>query len=226
MTTLAALLLLTGADATGVALAKEALTLLSKHCARCHGRPPLKAGFSVLDRKALLARYVVPGKPDDSDLLLRIEAGMMPPGTAPKPTKEERTLLRRWIEAGAPDIPPPPPTFVTGDDYVLGELARDWNALEMEARATARYLSLNHLLALPDGPARLAAARKELVRMLGAYAPADAKLKLDPLDKQQSVFRLDLASIGWDRQPFEIPAAKKGAKPTPTSLDLFDLVLL
>ena len=222
MTAMAALvLLLAWADPSDAALAKDAVAVLAKHCARCHGGAAPRAGFNVLDRASLLKR-VVAGKPEASELLHRVESGMMPPGTAPKPARAERALLREWIAAGAPAVPPPPPVFVTGDDHVLGELARDWGKLEDEARADARYLSLNHLLAAPDGPAKLAAARKELRRMLGAFA---AEPKLDAIDKQQSVFRLSLASMGWDARPFVVPGKKK-AKEKPSPLDLFDLVLL
>ncbi|MBY0230514.1 MAG: hypothetical protein K2W96_14610 [Gemmataceae bacterium] len=206
MSTIAALLLLALADDS---LAKDARAVLDAHCRKCHGKDAPRAGFSVLDLKAVRSH--------SADLLHRVEAGMMPPGANPKPTRAERALLKRWIDAGAPDVPPPPPVFVTGDDYVLGEIARD-------GTKGARYLSLNHLLALADGPAKVAAARKELERMLGAFVPEDGKLSLDPIDKQKSVFRLGLASVGWDIKPFQVPV-KKG-KPTGSPLDLFDLVLL
>ena len=226
MTAMAAMvLLLARADSADAALAKDAVAVLSKHCARCHGGAAPRAGFNVLDRASLL-KHVVAGKPEASQLLLLVEAGMMPPGTAPKPTKAERSRLRKWIAAGAPAVPPPPPVFVTGDDHILGEAARDWAKLEDAARADARYLSLNHLLAAPDGPARLAAARKELERMLGAFVSEGAKLDLSPIDKQQSVFRLGLGSLKWNARPFVIPPSKKGEKAAPSPLDLFDLVLL
>jgi len=49
-------------------------------------------------------------------LLRRVAEGDMPPeGEAKRPGKDEVALLRRWVEAGAPDFNPalPPRTFVS-----------------------------------------------------------------------------------------------------------------
>lgn len=193
---------------------KEALATLRKHCVPCHGDRPTHADLRVMDRKGLFDRkLVVPGKPDDSELLLLVETGAMPPGPRDKPTAAERAALRRWIAAGAPDVPPPPVVFVTGEDYVHGEIARDWAARKP---ALARYLSLNHLLVGPGGDRRLAEGRRQLQQTLATLtAPGKPAFELTAIDRQQSVFRLDLDRIGWDRRPFKDSA-----------VNVFDVLLL
>lgn len=146
MTAMAALVLLSAwAEPTDASLAKDAIAVLSKRCAGCHGGAVPRAGFNVLDRKSLL-KHIVPGKPDSSELFLRVASGMMPPGTAPKPTMAERTLLRKWITAGAPAVPPPPPVFLTGDDHVLGEVSRDWAKLDASSSIGNRRFCHSRLL--------------------------------------------------------------------------------
>ncbi len=88
--------------------------ILSDRCFYCHGpdEKNRKAGLrldtfesATKDRGGY--RAIVPGKPDESELLRRVtshEAGeMMPPPAAKKTaiTEAEAALLRRWIEQGA-----------------------------------------------------------------------------------------------------------------------------
>ncbi|MGL4550451.1 MAG: c-type cytochrome domain-containing protein [Gemmataceae bacterium] len=216
-----------GADDAPAVDPARAIAVLVKHCAACHGGKGAKAGLSIADRKALVERQLVhPGKPDASELLLLVESGQMPPGTRPKPDEAERRLLRDWIKSRMPEPPPPPPKY--GEEYLLGAIATDWKALPEAKQPKVRYLSLNHLLATDAGRKRLAKARAELTRVLGALAgPGAPGLDLKPLDEAASVFRLDLVSLGWDAQPFStVDSGGENKKVTPATLDLFDLVLL
>jgi hypothetical protein len=92
--------------------------ILSRHCFKCHG-PDDKA------RKAKLrldlreeavrprrsgARPIVPGKPDESELMRRVlapaEDEVMPPPSTKNPlSAEEKQILRRWIATGAEYTP-------------------------------------------------------------------------------------------------------------------------
>lgn len=88
--------------------------ILSAHCFKCHG-PDDKTREADLRfdvREVALAetasgvRAIVPGKPDESELVARIESTdpevLMPPPAANKPlSDEQKKLLRSWIEAGA-----------------------------------------------------------------------------------------------------------------------------
>src|SRR4030095_5104544 len=87
--------------------------ILSDKCYACHGPDKnARKGKLRLDRHedAVAARdphaAVVPGKPDESTLIERINTGdpddIMPPPETGKPlSKREKELLRDWVAAGA-----------------------------------------------------------------------------------------------------------------------------
>ena len=93
-----------------VRFARDIQPLLAKRCFACHGPAEQEGGVALHLRDAAIAKSergslpIVPGKPDDSVLLRRVtsidEVERMPP-EGPALTKEEVSLLRRWIEAGA-----------------------------------------------------------------------------------------------------------------------------
>jgi len=89
--------------------------ILSNKCFFCHGpdEKTREADLRLDTREGALEDHdgfsaVVPGKPDDSELIYRIAEATgdeaMPPPHAKKEslTKEEVALFRRWIEQGAP----------------------------------------------------------------------------------------------------------------------------
>ena len=89
---------------------RDVQPLLAQRCYRCHGPDKAEGGLKLNDRDRALAeldsgqRAIVPGKPEESELLRRVastdEASRMPPEG--KPLKaEEIELLSRWIAAGA-----------------------------------------------------------------------------------------------------------------------------
>ena len=89
---------------------RQTIQLLQTHCAECHGPTQQKGGFRVDDPKALKEggdsgeAGIVPGKPGESSLLLRItgEKGKrMPPKGPPLPEGDTK-LIREWIGVGAP----------------------------------------------------------------------------------------------------------------------------
>ncbi len=213
-------------------LAVQARGVLRAHCQACHGPGPgARAGLSLEDRELVVAkrRLIQPGDAGASELLDRVAGGAMPPGDHPRVPPKQVDLLRQWIDAGAPAAPQP------GDDYVLRRITRDWAGLNGEGsssprpsagdRAAVRYLSLNHLLRGNDGPEQLAAARKELEQALAATGRGPAKLV--PIDPEDSIFRLLLTDLGWERRPFaEFNLKADDQRVGPSSLNLYDLILL
>lgn len=83
--------------------------ILSDNCFNCHG--PASASRQAdlrLDQRdsAVDTGAIVPGKPDESELLRRVlsedhDAVMPPPETKKSLTAEQKNALRRWIEEGA-----------------------------------------------------------------------------------------------------------------------------
>src|SRR5262245_32676979 len=99
----------TRADEPRVEFNRQIRPLLSDRCFRCHGPDARqrKADLRLDAETAAKAKRdgdpaIVPGKPDESELIRRVtsedEAERMPPPGAGKPlTREEISLFRRWI---------------------------------------------------------------------------------------------------------------------------------
>jgi len=100
-----------GADGNaGVDFAHEVVPILRKHCAKCHTGSARQGGWSFTDREVALAGgdsgqpAIVPGKPADSELFLRVtstdpELRMPKEGEALPAAAVD--VLRRWIADGA-----------------------------------------------------------------------------------------------------------------------------
>jgi WD40 repeat protein len=101
----------------GKADAKEAVTykdhvaaVLRKHCANCHNADKATSDLNVTTYQTLIAggssgEAISPGKPDQS-LLYRVAAHLDEPHMPPKQPKipdADLTVIKKWIELGAPD---------------------------------------------------------------------------------------------------------------------------
>lgn len=138
------LLLIGGFALSGQAAAQETVDfdqrikpLLSDRCYFCHGPDAenRQADLRLDVEAAAKERVIEPGKPGESELIARIFADdpdvvMPPPSTKLSLTEEEKQLLRRWVESGAPwqehwaFVPPvsPAPPALAGDDWSRGPI--------------------------------------------------------------------------------------------------------
>lgn len=142
-----------------VDFAADVLPILQQRCQQCHGGIRRESDLSLLTRRdALLpassgSEAIVPGEPEGSELLRRVETTdefeRMPPSGDPL-TAMETDLLRRWIRQGAawpqhwaflPVTRPPLPTVQQAgwvrnpiDSFILQRL----EAQRMEPSAEAR----------------------------------------------------------------------------------------
>jgi len=159
--------------------AREVRPILASHCFKCHGPDDVaRKGQLRLDvREGALAAAksgaaaVVPGQPDQSELIRRLVTAdpdeLMPPSSVKHPLSvSQQDVLRRWVAAGAPYldhwafVPPRKPalpgvqqaSWPRGeiDHFVLARLESEGLAPSPEAdRATlARRVSLD-LTGLP-----------------------------------------------------------------------------
>ena len=138
--------------------------ILNRHCTTCHGGVKQAGGVSFIDRESALgkgksgARIVVPGKPDESELVYRITTKdeddvMPPPEDHPEGMeKEEIEILTEWVKQGAqwdehwafvaPKGAPLPQTQDKGwakqplDRYVLARLESESLEPSLPASAT------------------------------------------------------------------------------------------
>ncbi|MFM8635420.1 MAG: PSD1 and planctomycete cytochrome C domain-containing protein [Planctomycetia bacterium] len=92
--------------------------ILSHNCFACHGpdEHDRRGGLRLDDREAAISelesgsRAIVPGRPDESELIARIhdtdpDTIMPPPETNHVLTADQKETLARWIAAGAPYAP-------------------------------------------------------------------------------------------------------------------------
>ena len=100
----------TGAAAN---LASAVRDIFSAKCTECHGsdlpRPKGRFGYVLdLERLASNSHLVVPFKPADSKLWELVRDEEMPPAYAKAGslTKEQKEVIRMWIESGSPAVPP------------------------------------------------------------------------------------------------------------------------
>jgi len=83
--------------------------ILARRCVPCHNASLSQNGVRFDEREAALAGgysgpVIVPGKPDESKLILRVTStkkGFMMPPAGPPLSPAEVAVLRTWIESGA-----------------------------------------------------------------------------------------------------------------------------
>src|SRR5262249_4733294 len=184
----------------------RAEAVLRTHCGTCHGPGGTgKGGFDyLLDRDRLVARnQVVPGKPDDSPLLQRIEQDEMPPGKRPRLKDEERAVLRRWIDAGAPSFTPSPPRALVTETLLLRSVLADLQALEPRQRRFTRYLTLSHLANAGLSEDALGSHRQALSKLVNSLSWHPRVTRPHPVDAAQTIYRLDLRNYKWTARMWE-----------------------
>jgi len=103
---------ITSGIAEEISFNRDVRPILSANCFSCHGpdKKARKATLRLDTREGALFdlggyRAIEPGKPDDSELILRIESDdpediMPPPNSGHELTQEDRKTLRQWISVG------------------------------------------------------------------------------------------------------------------------------
>jgi len=208
--------------------------VLRKHCADCHGGSKPESGLRIFDRQALLnKRIVIPKDAASSPLFQRVatedDLVMPPPGAGrTRLTPAEVASIKGWIDAGAPPLE----AFVTapakeiGEEYVLATILTDVKALRAanDIVSKYRYFSFNHLLAQQITPESLEGHRQALAFIMNSVSRMKKLVRPEPIDAAKTIYRVDIAQLGWDRQPYKIIRAGKEAGDS--TVTIFDLLLL
>jgi len=197
--------------------------VLRKHCLECHGAGPTgQSGLYILD-DAQLRELIRPKDGEHSELVRLVRAGNMPPGRRPKLSDAEVKTLRDWVDAGGG------PLRRTFDDaYVLRAILNDLGK-EGASPAKWRYVSFAHLMNDPQARAQMDRRRAELDRAVNMLHWGKDLYKPVPVDDAQTVYRLDLSDLTWDRTPFPArnpDGLKEDERKFPERVSLYDLVLL
>lgn len=188
------------ADEGGRETAIRARAVLSARCLRCHGANGVaKKNVFVLDRARLISsRMVVPGYAD-SILLKMVESGAMPLG-GPALSDEEKAILRRWIEVGAPDWgaadSPQSRGFIT-ETELLSVIREDLLRASERTRPYLRYFSFAHLYNSNVGDDELETYRVALARLINSLSWHREITLPAAVDSQKTVYRIDLRDYNW-----------------------------
>ena len=136
-----------------IALFENAHTVFNRHCTKCHG-PTKQKGNYRLDHKHAInlggkskRAAIVPGKPDQSELLHRMllpssDDDIMPPIEKDPVSTADIDLVRQWIAAGAywPDateLNSPLPVYVQAGDVQTDQLIEQLNRTGAKAEYNA-----------------------------------------------------------------------------------------
>ena len=104
-------LLISFSSTAEVDFARDIQPIFAEHCSNCHGPDKQKGGLNLTDRVSLRAKLksgkhaVVPGKPDQSELIYRLTTTdadeQMPPPEKGKPLPaKDIAKIRQWIAEG------------------------------------------------------------------------------------------------------------------------------
>jgi hypothetical protein len=176
------------------AMPAAVLSLLQQRCSECHayGQADLGGWGSVLDLSRLIdAEVVVPGKPEASRLLERVQVRADMPPRGARLSAAELDLLRDWITGLARPAPP-----LRTSEAILDLVTDDLTTLRT-ATQDYRYLSLAHFVDLGRPPEELAQARDVLSFVVNSLSRKGRTVQLVPIDPQQSIFRIRLSELGW-----------------------------
>jgi serine/threonine-protein kinase len=194
-------------------LAQQAKAILEKHCAKCHSVVK-SAGLDVRDHKVMVTvrkkrkkdySFVFPRDLKRSELWQQIDSDGMPPEGDPVPAGDKK-IIRAWIEAGAPAFDA---VAVVKRPYVsikeVQTAIRDHlREAEHDDRPYLRYFTMTHLHNNPAiSDEQLGRHYAALSKALNSMHWKKAMVIPAPIDKNKTVFAIDLRDLDWDKKSHE-----------------------
>ncbi|MFM2297147.1 MAG: hypothetical protein RL117_854 [Verrucomicrobiota bacterium] len=220
------------ATAGEVSFNRDIRPIFTKHCTSCHGGVKEAGNISLIYRERALGegksgeRAIVPGKPDESELMRRIvskdpDEVMPKPKHGPPLVEKEVALIRQWISEGAEweelwsfmPIQAPVPPQVQKSDWVKSPLdawvlanleKRQWQPSPEAGKAEwLRRVSLD-LIGLPPTPEEWSEFQND--SRPEAYEKVVDRLLASPhFGERWAVMWLDLArysdTMGFEKDP-------------------------
>jgi len=177
---------------------KDIRPILKAHCFDCHGEgEQLKGGLDVRLRRFLVAGgddgpAIVPGKPDQSELLKLVESGKMPKRDK-KLSPAEVALLRKWVATGAKTARPEPVELPKGTSGITEEERSFWSFQPIRQ------------LAVPKTKGRDRARTPVDAFLVAAMKPAGVRFSPDA-DPVTLIRRVTLDLTGLPPTPGEVEA--------------------
>ena len=198
-------------------LAKHGYAVLEKYCIRCHGVEFNTPGLNIFVRESMLVpddpakpAFLVPGKARESRIYLHaagLRQDRMPPEHEPQPTKEEVTLLEKWIDAGAayPETPRPQRVFV-GERQLVRAVLADVEAQPDDTQPYLRYFTIGHLWNDPTTTDEtLAVTRAAISKLVNSLSNQRRIVPPVPVGSDGLILRIDMRDYGWSDRTHWLP---------------------
>jgi tetratricopeptide (TPR) repeat protein/mono/diheme cytochrome c family protein len=187
-------------------LATSVQAIFKANCYRCHGQNGANEGGLnyVADLQQLVnRRKVVPGDPAKSRLLRRMldaDDPMPPAEEKQRPSAADITLVKAWIEAGAPrGEDAAPPRLITPADMI--QLIRaDLDRANPRDRTFLRYFTLMHLHNAGLSADELASFRHGLAKLLNSLSWGKRIVVPQSIDSAGTILRIDLRDFQWSER--------------------------
>lgn len=191
------------------ALALKSREVFKAYCYRCHKGPGSKGGdFDVMAAKTLLKATendslpIVKGKSGDSEVYLRMvdkDDPMPPAKIKERPSESDLAVVKRWIDAGAPE-----PTLAERKPLTLSQkleaIQEDLKKAEREDRLYLRYFTLTHLHNQPNVAASdLRTVRAALSKAINSLSWKRRIVVPRVVDEQQTILAIDVRDLDWDQ---------------------------
>ena len=195
-------------DSANAPLASAALAVFKDNCYRCHGRDGSDEGGLnfILQSDELIAKgYIIPGDTSGSRLYKRVAAGTMPPADEqPRPTADQTASLKKWIEAGAPQLIAPPASraWIANADIVR-TIYDDVQRHDSADRQFLRYFTLTHLYNAGLSDDELQSYRLGLSKLINSLSWGAKIVVPQAIDAAQTVLQIDLRDFKWNDKTWD-----------------------
>jgi mono/diheme cytochrome c family protein len=197
-----------GKDADPAKLAAEARQIFNNYCFRCHRGEGSSAGgyrFNARDVASMIDEGTLDsGSVADSEVYNAMFRNRMPPRNQiglPRPSAEEIDVVKRWIEAGAPEFPLPERRPFLELKHVVHSISEHYKSLTAEQRGNYRYFTIANLWNEPSVDDRqLRMTRAALSKAINSLSWQPRLVIPEAIDEQQTVFAVDIARLGWTRE--------------------------
>jgi len=118
-----------------------------------------------------------------------------------RPSKDEIETVRRWIDAGAPDILPKAEKWAfVGNTDVLVLIRDDLSKASDRDRKFLRYFTITHLHNAGVSDDELASYRAGLSKLVNSLSWGRDVTVPKPIDSNKTIFRIDLRDFEWDEK--------------------------
>ncbi|MFZ9519803.1 MAG: c-type cytochrome domain-containing protein [Silvanigrellaceae bacterium] len=180
------------------ALEKKATDILNKSCGGCHNEKQKSGNFGLItDIQAMVSGgfYIVPGKPDSSEIVRRMLNGTMPPGG--KLPSTDLSLIVEWIEKM-----PAKKLQALPVEKLIEIVSKDIDGIKFPQRARdTRYFSLHAQSSADDKT--LQTFRKGFFKVLNSISKSSKIVVPRAVDKAQLVFAVSIPDIGMSVEQFD-----------------------